>query len=65
MKICHNHRNRKLEIKTNRPISKYEVKAEQIESIADKLLADKEAADKPQLKIVKSESVSKSKKTKK
>ena len=42
-----------------------EIANEQINAIADKLLADKEAANKPQLKIVKSESVSKSKKTKK
>ncbi len=38
---------------------------EQVEAIADKLLADKEAANKPQLAIAKSESVSKNKKTKK
>ena len=42
-----------------------EIANEQINAIADKLLADKEAANKPQLAIVKSESVSKSKKTKK
>ncbi len=42
-----------------------EIANEQIDAIADKLLADKEAANKPQLAIVKSESVSKSKKTKK
>ena len=42
-----------------------EIANEQINAIADKLLADKEAANKPQLKNVKSESVSKSKKTKK
>lgn len=42
-----------------------EIANEQIETIADKLLTDKENANKPQLKNVKSESVSKSKKTKK
>ena len=42
-----------------------EIANEQINAIADKFLADKETANKPQLKIVKSESVSKSKKTKK
>jgi hypothetical protein len=42
-----------------------EIANEQINAIADKLLADKETANKPQLAIVKSESVSKSKKTKK
>ncbi len=42
-----------------------EIANEQINAIADKLLADKEADNKPQLAIVKSESVSKSKKTKK
>ncbi len=42
-----------------------EIANEQVEAIADKLLAEKEAANKPQLAIVKSESVSKSKKTKK
>jgi len=42
-----------------------EIANEQINAIADKLLADKEAANKPQLEIVKSESVSKSKTKKK
>ncbi len=42
-----------------------EIANEQVKAIADKFLADKEAANKPQLAIVKSESVSKSKKTKK
>lgn len=42
-----------------------EIANEQINAIADKLLADKETANKPQLQIAKSESVSKSKKTKK
>lgn len=42
-----------------------EIANDQVEAIADKLLADKEAVNKPQLAIVKSESVSKSKKTKK
>lgn len=42
-----------------------EIANEQIKAIADKLLADKEATNKQQLAIVKSESVSKSKKTKK
>ena len=42
-----------------------EIANEQINAIADKFLADKEAANKPQLKIVKSESVGKSKKIKK
>ncbi len=42
-----------------------EIANEQINAIADKLLAEKEAVNKPQLAIVKSESVSKSKKTKK
>ncbi len=42
-----------------------EIANEQINAIADKLLADKEADNKPQLAILKSESVSKSKKTKK
>ena len=42
-----------------------EIANKQVETIADKLLADKEVANKPQLAIVKSESVSKSKKTKK
>lgn len=42
-----------------------EIANDQVEAIADKLLAEKEVANKPQLAIVKSESVSKSKKTKK
>ncbi len=42
-----------------------EIVNDQTKAIADKFLADKEAANKPQLSIVKSESVSKSKKTKK
>ena len=42
-----------------------EIVNDQTKAIADKFLADKEVANKPQLKIVKSESVSKSKKTKK
>ena len=42
-----------------------EIANEQINAIADKLLADKEAANKPQLAIVKSESVSKNKTKKK
>lgn len=42
-----------------------EIANEQVEAIANKLLAEKETANKPQLAIVKSESVSKSKKTKK
>ena len=42
-----------------------EIANEQTQAIADKLLADKENANKPQLAIVKSESVSKSKTKKK
>jgi hypothetical protein len=42
-----------------------EIANEQVEAIADKLLAEKETANKPQFAIVKSESVRKSKKTKK
>jgi hypothetical protein len=68
-------RKRKMTRKLKSKVYSPEVKAEQskaveiandqINAIADKLLADKEAANKPQLAIVKSESVSKSKKTKK
>ncbi len=42
-----------------------EIVNDQTKAIADKFLANKEVANKPQLQIVKSESVSKSKKTKK
>lgn len=42
-----------------------EIANDQVEAIADKLLAEKEAANEPQPAIEKSESVSKSKKTKK
>lgn len=68
-------RKRKMTRKLKSKVYSPEVKAEQskvdeivkqqTKAIADKFLAEKEAANKPQLVIVKSESVSKSKKAKK